>query len=83
MPHPDIARSQAATLREWSDIWERDARAGVGEGASEVAFLMARVASQIDRALGGVTAAPSPVMGPDDEDAGLPEAEEMEGLRDG
>ena len=82
MPHPDISRSQAATLREWADIWERDARSGGGEGASEVAFLLARVASKIERALVGATE-PAPPVAATDPVTDLPLAEVMEGLRDG
>ena len=39
----DVAKAQAATLREWADIWENDPQ--IPEGKSGVAFLLRRSAA--------------------------------------
>jgi len=46
-----VARAQAGTLREWAEVYEREARAGDGRG--EVAFLMRRAARMIESIAAG------------------------------
>lgn len=51
----ETALAQAATLREWSDLWAREVAAG-REGASEAMFLMKRTALLIERMFGSTEA---------------------------
>lgn len=44
----DVAKSQAATLRGWADIWRQESESGT----SEIGFLLDRAARQIDRCMG-------------------------------
>jgi hypothetical protein len=50
--HPSTAKAQAHTIREWAEIWEREALTGAAEGYAEVTFLMRRSAAAIERAMG-------------------------------
>lgn len=47
----EVARSQAAALREWARQWQNDAV--IGDGKAEVASRMFRAADMIDRVLSG------------------------------
>ena len=49
----DVARSQALTLREWADVWERESRVGGALGFAEVAFRLRNAATQIERVASG------------------------------
>ena len=60
----DNAIAQAATLREWSDQWQRAAIGGGAEGCGEVSFLLLRVSRLIE---GVVGAAPRPAPIPVEE----------------
>lgn len=57
---PDLAAAQAATLREWSDLWQRQAIAGQTAGCGEVSFLLLRTARLIE----GLAADPRHVEAP-------------------
>jgi hypothetical protein len=48
----EIAAAHARACREWADVWERES-AGMGamegSGFTEIAFLLRRAATQMDR----------------------------------
>ena len=40
-------------MREWADVWEREARVDAGLGFAEVAFRLRNAATQIERVASG------------------------------
>lgn len=48
----DVSMAQLATLRDWADQWEREARVTDAGGEREVAYLLRRAARKICLAAG-------------------------------
>jgi hypothetical protein len=62
---PSVARARAATLREWSDQYRRDAMVGPPSGFEEAAFMLERAARAVERASGMDSPEPPlPVVAP-------------------
>ena len=59
---PDVILAQAATLREWSDQWQRDAQPGDGTG--EVAFRLRNAAAMIEAVARGLAEPVAPDLPP-------------------